>query len=291
MSSLKRSVIKKSALLAVIFCIIFSLTALVSSAAYFNDNDVMCSENAGDHLCTLSGRKYYKAYDGWAIVGYFYCDSGYSGPILVGKTAESVAYTTTWDSTVWESIGTVEQGGETYYYSAIKYFMSGNHNNTADHSLYKCGGGQKISVENAALELLSKWCMEHEGAWETTVVADCHTDGERQRVCEKCGELEIENTGYLHQYGDWAVTQPAACETKGKESRECSACGAVEELDIDALNHRYGELTVVSGNVVIPPIVKEKTCTACGAVETYNDWGYVWVTVIVGIVAVLGVIG
>lgn len=288
----KRHALKRVLSLMLIL-IILSLSAVMAYAVDFDENNIMYSDKAGDLLCELNDREYYKAYDGWAIVAYFYCDSGYSGPILVSDTAESVAYSTSYDrGTVWESIGTVERGGKTYYYSAIKYFMGGNHNNEASHSLYKCNGGNKISVENAALELLELWCFEHQySQWTITKIADCHSQGERVATCENCGHVETEVIEITHEYGEWSVTKEPACETEGEESRVCNKCQFVDTKPIDALNHKYGELTVVSGNMLIPPIVREKTCSVCDSVAQYQDWSYVWVTVLAAVGCVLAIFG
>jgi hypothetical protein len=55
---------------------------------------------------------------------------------------------------------------------------------------------------------------------------------------------------------------------------------------LETTDHRFGDWEVVSGNVIIPPIVKEQRCIYCGHTETVKDWGYVWVTVLAGIAAI-----
>ena len=55
------------------------------------------------------------------------------------------------------------------------------------------------------------------------------------------------------------------------------------------LEHKYGEWIVVGGSKIIPPIVKEKTCELCGNTERFNDWSYIWVTILAGI-AVVGIL-
>lgn len=87
----------KALMCIMILVTIFSVLSVNSYAASYDDNDIMYSDKANDLLCTLSKRNYYKAYDGWALVAYYYCSTGYSGPILVSDKAENVAFTTTWD--------------------------------------------------------------------------------------------------------------------------------------------------------------------------------------------------
>ena len=66
-----------------------------------------------------------------------------------------------------------------------------------------------------------------------------------------------------------------------------SLCNHKEEKTIEKLEHKFGDWEVVSGNVVIPPIVKEQECELCGYTETVKDFGYVWVTVL-AVIAVIG---
>lgn len=78
-------------------------------------------------LCTLSGRKYYKTTDDEAFVGYYYSSEGFTGPILVGTTADSVKYTTEGQTFSGTQI-TYE--GNTYYVSSNQYFWTGNQTST-----------------------------------------------------------------------------------------------------------------------------------------------------------------
>ena len=55
------------------------------------------------------------------------------------------------------------------------------------------------------------------------------------------------------------------------------------------MTHDYSDYIVVSGNKLIPPIVREKTCNLCDDVQTYEDWSNVWITIVAGI-AIVGVI-
>ena len=305
-------------------------------AVSFDDNAIMRTDKAGDLICVLSGREYTKAYDGEAIAGYYYCSTGYSGPIIVGTTPESVAFKTTWDSRVLDSAGSVTYEGKTYYYSSTEYFMPGNLENKSENKLYKCNSGESISVEDAATELLKTYSLicggkftSHQNVTEHIErEATCTEAGKKVRTCNDCGEtveeLEIEKKGHAfgapvvesepdctaegtqkrvcsdcgyvqneaipalgHSYGSWRTEREPKCEVAGSEVRECGACGHVESQSIPPLNHKYGEFTVVSGNVVIPPIVKNQTCSDCGHVNTVNDWGYVWVTVL----ALVGLVG
>lgn len=113
--------------------------------------------NADSLLVTLSGRKFYKANDGLVLVGYVYA-GGYTGPVLVGTTADSVAYYTTYDSnTILTYAGTIEYNGNTYYYSSGTYWMSGDIADTSELNRVKyviSASDTLEGVEMAALQLL-----------------------------------------------------------------------------------------------------------------------------------------
>lgn len=77
-------------------------------------------------LCQLSNRNYYKTTDDLAFVGYYY-GGEYTGPILVGTTADSVKFTSNGNEF---SGSTYTYQGQTYYVSSTAYFMAGNQTST-----------------------------------------------------------------------------------------------------------------------------------------------------------------
>lgn len=235
-----------------------SLFVVNGYAASYDDNDIMYSDKADDLLCTLSKRNYYKAYNGWALVAYYYCTTGYSGPILVSDVAENVAFTTTWDKSILTYGGTVTYNNKTYYYSSTEYFMPGNLMNTSANKLYKCNNGYQISVQNAALELLENYLV---------------CDGKYRE----------------HQNISEVIQQEATCTTSGKIIRNCLACDTeLESVEIAASGHKYNEFTIISGSKLIPPISKERTCSVCGTIEHIDDWSNIWITLlaVIGLLAV-----
>ena len=128
------------------------------------------------------------------------------------------------------------------------------------------------------------------GAWNVTKAPTCHSNGTQTRSCSKCDHTETETLSALtHEFGEWKVAQEASCYHSGTEERECSLCGDKENKTIEQLIHEYGEWEVVSGSKLIPPIVKEKTCVHCADVQSTEDWSYVWVTIVAGVV-LLGVL-
>ena len=65
----------------------------------------------------------------------------------------------------------------------------------------------------------------------------------------------------------------------------------MESIVVEQLSHKYGEIEIISGSKLIPPITKERTCELCGNIEHIKDWSYVWVTVVAGVAAIGVVIG
>lgn len=290
----------KALMCIIILVTIFSVLSVNSYAASYDDNDIMYSDKANDLLCTLSKRNYYKAYDGWALVAYYYCSTGYSGPILVSDKAENVAFTTTWDKKILTYGGTITYNGKTWYYSSTEYFMPGNLKNTGTNTLYKCNNGNQISVQNAALELLKKYLVcdgkyrEHQDVREVAHQdATCTTNGKTVKKCLTCNTIvaseEIPATG--HAYGAFVVDREASCMEEGIQHQICRNCGYTNREIIAKSDHSFSDWNVVSGSKLIPPIVKERKCINCKYEEQIKDWGYIWVTILVAIASVGVVIG
>lgn len=114
-----------------------------------------CSE-ANALLCTISGRKYYKATNDLAFVGYYY-NGSYTGPILVGTTADSVKFTS--DDTEYSG-STYTYQGQTYYVSSSAYFMAGNQ--TSTEGIAGKLSNSALTHEQAAEILLEKLVNDNE---------------------------------------------------------------------------------------------------------------------------------
>jgi hypothetical protein len=74
---------------------------------------------------------------------------------------------------------------------------------------------------------------------------------------------------------------------EGSRHGTCTVCNQEVTEKLSRGDHSFGAWEVVSGNIVIPPIVKEHKCEHCGYTETVKDFGYVWVTVL-AVIAVIG---
>lgn len=114
-------------------------------------------------------------------------------------------------------------------------------------------------------------------------------------ICEWEFACVSENGCYeTHDWTKWETTIAATCYVSGESQRFCTHCQKTEQMVIEQLSHNYGDMVVISGSKLIPPIVKERVCEFCHDAEYFEDWSYVWVTVLAGVAtlgAVIGVIG
>ena len=107
-------------------------------------------------LCTISGRLYTKAFDGKAIVGYFYTGS-WTYPLLISEEENAVAFDTSYNSITHYYTKTCEFDGVTYYVSSSEYAMPGNNNSTSgfaklistDYLYHNCDSAVKKLYESA----------------------------------------------------------------------------------------------------------------------------------------------
>lgn len=74
----------------------------------------------------------------------------------------------------------------------------------------------------------------------------------------------------VHNYGDWIVVKEATCSEKGEKERVCQTCGDTQKEIIDALGHDYGEWIVAKEAVNGNDGEALRTCQrdGCESVET-----------------------
>ena len=104
-----------------------------------NSNDIYKCSKAGELLCTLDGRTYTKTTDDPCFVAYFYISDGYTGPMLVGETADSVKFTT--EGQTLNGTQITYRGG-TYYVGSTGYYMAGNKTST---------GGKAVKLSDSSM--------------------------------------------------------------------------------------------------------------------------------------------
>jgi len=134
------------------------------------------------------------------------------------------------------------------------------------------------------------------GTFVTTKEPTCTEAGTQDQICSICGKMldtqVAPATG--HSSDNWEIEKEATCDTDGKRHGTCQVCGEYVSEAIPMLGHVYGEWQILSGNVLIPPIVREKNCSLCDDVQTYKDWSNIWVlivAIVIVIAIVIGIIG
>ncbi len=117
----------------------------------YSAEDIRYVSEKGAKIATVKNRDYVKLNSGVAAVG-LACINGHTGPILVGLTADAVAYQYSYGGT--QNVtdhATVEVNGKTYYYSLNEGFMSGKYvNYTEKLDIYCCTAD---TAEGAAKEI------------------------------------------------------------------------------------------------------------------------------------------
>ena len=113
----------------------------------------------------------------------------------------------------------------------------------------------------------------HNHRWEDWKVVKEPTStqpGQRERICEICGETEtktIPATGCSHVWK--TVKVEPTCTTAGYTREECAICGSIRnEKTLAALGHTWGEWKVTKEATETEEGKKERTCAFCGAVDT-----------------------
>ena len=140
-------------------------------------------------------------------------------------------------------------------------------------------GKNDVIIDNSWVPDGDKMKQEFNHDWhDTETLPTCTEDGEKGKVCSRCGMKETEKIPALghswtdngdgthicvrgdateaHAYGEWTTVTAATCTTPGVEKRTCTECGHEETREIPATGHNW----VDNGNGT-------HTCTNCGATE------------------------
>ena len=193
-----------------------------------------------------------------------------------------------------------------YYIKVVKDYYSGKNYSLVVQEKHDCWGDFLVSKDATCTQdgMSEKRCnicnkllesktipADHKYAdWIIDSEASCSEYGSKHHTCSVCGYTETEQIEKeAHIFGEWSISKDPTCSEDGEQIHTCSNCQLIERENITHLEHKYGEWIVVGGSKIIPPIVKEKTCELCGNTERFNDWSYIWVTIIAGI-AVVGIL-
>lgn len=123
-------------------------------------------------------------------------------------------------------------------------------------------GKNDVIIDNSWVPDGDTMKQEFNHDWhDTETLPTCTEDGEKGKVCSRCGMKETEKIPALgHDWGAWTVTTPATCTKEGVETRICNRDSShVETRAIPATGHNW----VDNGNGT-------HTCTNCGATEAFG---------------------
>ena len=123
------------------------------------------------------------------------------------------------------------------------------------------------------------------GGWNDTNHDETAFLCEWSDICLVGNELKLN-----HTYENFSTDEPT-CQKEGKTVDKCSRCENLKETKTDIVACKYSSWEVVSGNKLIPPIVKEKHCEWCGATQQITDWSFVWLPIVIGVVVILSIVG
>lgn len=128
--------------------------------------------------------------------------------------------------------------------------------------LSKNYGNNDVIIDNSWVPDGDTMKQEFNHIWhDTETLPTCTEDGEKGKVCSRCGMKETEKIPALgHDWGAWTVTTPATCTNEGVETRICKRDPShVETRTIPTTGHNW----VDNGNGT-------HTCTNCGATEAFG---------------------
>ena len=119
------------------------------------------------------------------------------------------------------------------------------------------------------------------GEWTVTKDSTCIEQGEQRRDCANCDHFETEKLPLAEHKYEGTKVEPT-CTEPGKESGKCSVCGdEVNEKEIPALGHDFGEYTVTTEPGCETEGEKTASCSRCDATDvqkiaatghTFGDW-------------------
>jgi len=122
----------------------------------------------------------------------------------------------------------------------------------------------------------------------------CYDEGIKKTICAICGiDSGVESIPKIPHIPNevWQTVREATCTHAGERVQLCTVCGntALQE-QIPVIPHTFNELTVISGNKFIPPIVTEGNCIVCGLVVQEKNWGFAWLSPLLFLVVIIVVV-
>ena len=143
------------------------------------------------------------------------------------------------------------------------------------------GEGYYTDTVDKTFEIVEKDHVWNGG--EVTKEATCTEDGVRTFTCKGCGETRTEVIASEgHKYStEYTVDKQPTCTEKGSKSHHCTVCGDIEtgsSVDIDMVDHEYGNWEVTKEATCTRDGSRKKVCKNCGdtITEVITAEGHDW---------------
>lgn len=104
------------------------------------------------------------------------------------------------------------------------------------------------------------------GDWEQSIAPDCTNNGQEVRKCALCGDAveQRELTALGHAWGEWTVFKAATFREDGESRKYCSRCNAYKSQRIPKLSESHTHDFNGKEEIITPA-----SCTAEGSKKVY----------------------
>lgn len=129
----------------------------------------------------------------------------------------------------------------------------------------------KINKGNLDIESIKIYYTEeiHEHDYKETILknATCTETGEKELICDICGDSKNENIPAIgHIWDEGKITKEATCEADGIKTCTCTSCGVTKTEKINALGHKIVKDEAVAATCETDGLTEGSHCLVCGKV-------------------------
>lgn len=97
--------------------------------------------------------------------------------------------------------------------------------------------------------------------WKITASPTCTAEGEKQRICKKCGHFQTQPMPCVPHAWDREMVTENSCTESGRIIRKCLTCGCTEVVGTaEPLGHKFTDWKTTG-------FYKKRKCERCGVVE------------------------
>ena len=116
----------------------------------------------------------------------------------------------------------------------------------------------------------STTCAHDYGEWQTETEATCAAEGEKIRICSKCGQKQSETIAKTNNHTEEIIPAvEATCSQVGlTEGKKCKVCGTilVPQTETEKLPHTEEILAAVEATCTKTGLTEGKKCSVCGEI-------------------------